>query len=128
MGKFRDDVQKNVDRIKSDIEGRIKKGLKSMFGDIVMATPVDTGTARGGWVCGVDGKPDGNSGAPDQAGANTVARIAAELENFKIGKTQQVWLSNSVPYIEFLEYGTMKRAPVGMVRNAIDNLDKYLGR
>ncbi len=129
MGKFGDSVERNVATIKSAIENRIRQALKNTFADVVMGTPVDTGLARANWQCQIDGmSQDGVIRETDPAGANTIARIAAELENFRIGKTRNICLTNNVPYIGFLEYGTMNRAPAGMVRNAIANFERHMGR
>lgn len=66
-----------------------------LFTAIVEATPVDTGQARASW---------------------------------RISKTQEgeifKWrIVNGVPYIIFLEYGSSKQAPQGMVRI---NLDRFI--
>lgn len=81
---------------------------------IVLATPVDTGLARGGWLPTVN-TPSGeeNTDSFDLTGVSTVGKVVAVVASAKLGDV--IWLSNSVPYINDLEKGTSRQAPVGMV-------------
>ncbi len=72
--------------------------VSALFSDIVRDTPVDTGKARGAWEINFIKKDD----------TSTKVRI-----------------SNSVDYIVFLEFGSSRQAPNGMVRI---NIEKFRGK
>jgi hypothetical protein len=72
------------------------KFAAELFTAIVLATPVDTGRARSGW---------------------RLKRIADQVS--------VKWrITNNVYYIIFLEYGSSKQAPLGMVRVNLDRFRK----
>ena len=80
------------------------------------ATPVDTGHARANWVPSV--------GAPvltEEPGTNTSEHDAglAGVLRFKIGDGD-LYETNNVPYINMLDLGHSKQAPVGFVAAAVD--------
>lgn len=91
-------------------------------------TPVDTGRARGNWNIGVD-SPDGTWSDLKREGAGPA--MPREIPP-GVGLGHRVYLTNSVPYIEVLEYGGYpnppkrgtgktiggfsRQAPAGMVR------------
>jgi hypothetical protein len=71
-----------------------------------MTTPVKTGKARGNWVMKMDGVYEKvQTGVLDKSGDHSLDRIAQALEAFEAGKTKNIWLTNTLPYIVMLEYG-----------------------
>jgi hypothetical protein len=98
---------------------------------IVMKTPVDTGRARGNWQLTLKERAEGEvgedildataAGTGEQAqdanavrAAGTViegaAKVLRGLKPFSI-----CYITNNVPYIVYLEEGSSKQAPQGMV-------------
>ena len=83
------------------------------FTRIVQKTPVDEGRARGGWQMTI--------GTP----AENETRILGEPpvpSLSELGPFQIVYIANNVPYIVFLEDGTSKQAPEGMVAETFEEL------
>jgi hypothetical protein len=82
---------------------------------IVMRTPVDTGRARGNWQTTISVTPEDENrqGDPVQAGVEMLQGL---------GVFQVVFISNNVPYIIYLEDGTSKQAPEGMVQLTMEEL------
>lgn len=85
-----------------------------LFTRIIMATPVDTGEAIGGWIASMGAPVSGPTG---RLGADLGALNAA----VRALPSQVAYLSNSVDHIVGLEYGTHSygfspKAPRGMVR------------
>ncbi|MEW4490978.1 HK97 gp10 family phage protein [Thalassoglobus sp. JC818] len=70
--------------------------------------PVRTGRSRAGWVAPGPAGEDGGS-----EGSFTVSHTSQATE---------VSMTNSVPYVVFLEYGTSKTAPVAMVRKSLSRV------
>ena len=96
------------------------------FARIVFKTPVDTGRARGNWQISI-GQPIFDEIELDQAQdialsdiGNEGVRAAQVLQN--LNPFEVVWISNNVPYIEFLEEGSSRQAPQGMVAETFSEL------
>ncbi len=94
-----------LSKIKADVKKDVAKQAEQMFrvqginlfNGIVTRTPVDEGTARGGWQVSLF-RPDLSGGA-----ANKTKEIKSLPKNPKL---QPFWLSNPLPYVERLEFGT----------------------
>ena len=80
---------------------------------IVLRTPVDTGRARGNWNVGVGSPDSGYTDNVDEGGWQTISRGHAIIGGS--GPGQIIYITNSLPYILPLEYGSSKQAPAGMV-------------
>ena len=90
-----------------------KTGLE-IFSRVIQRTPVDTGRARGNWQAAVGEIPGGQLDELDPSGAEATNRAAGVALNAELGDT--LYLSNNLPYIRELEYGSSQQAPQGMVR------------
>lgn len=114
---------------------RLRKQIESIFKALTLeidkemrrdpsqgGTPVDTGHARANWVPSV-GTP--HVGEVDSVRvANTIgssehAAGVAQVLRFKLGDGA-LWVSNSVPYIEILNYGWSDQAPPLFIEAAVD--------
>lgn len=111
LDRVADRITKGVERFGSDIFRRIGE-------EIVPATPVDTGFARGNW------RPSLNAPSPipvsilDPTGAATVGRITSVARQFRVGN--RMFLVNRAPYIVKLNQGSSPQAPAGFVEEAIE--------
>ena len=103
----------------------------ALYSSIVKKTPVDTGRARGNWNVSV-GSPDTSvddpSGYPKprKKGEKVVKKVvklkyknSASLPEPK--GNESIFISNNLPYITTLEYGSSKQAPNGMVGVTLAN-------
>ena len=84
-----------------------------LFSGTIRSTPVDTGRARGNWQTTVGMPAQGETRREDPSGAQALNEVVANTPN---GAGQEVFLSNNLPYIEQLEYGSSTQAPAGMMR------------
>jgi hypothetical protein len=96
---------------------------------VVPATPVDTGRARGGWLPFAEKeKPELRAMARRGAGpkfseAEVDSGISeSEYREDMTGLDNFIEITNGVPYIAFLEYGSSKQMGRGMVRKAMRQL------
>jgi hypothetical protein len=96
-----------------------KMGLEALR-RVVMKTPVDTGRARGNWQVQIGEPALVMQDSFDKTGSDTIQIGAAQLANLKAYEV--IYLTNNVPYIIFLEEGSSKQAPYGMVKMTIDEL------
>lgn len=134
-----------VEKAKSDLDTVTRRFVYGMFSRVIMRTPVDTGRARGAWVVGFgapafSGGEHLDKGPVTQNGSgnsSTKDRMAAEIlqSGSWIGTT--VFLTNSLGYPYFLEYGRQyaggygpgsKQAPQGMVRITVNEYAEVLGQ
>lgn len=81
---------------------------------IVLATPVDTGRARGNWYPSINSKTsEVDLEAYSKTGQLSLNRLNDSLTQFNMGDV--FWFINNVPYILLLENGHSKQAIEGMV-------------
>lgn len=99
--------------------------MVSAYTSIVEKTPVDTGRARGNWNISI--------GADDtEVKENqTTPQYQNEKDFPKVKGDESIFISNNLPYIKKLEFGSSKQAPQGMVgvtmagiKNKIDKIVK----
>ncbi len=89
-----------------------------LWGMITQRTPVDTGRARASWQVS-EGKP--SMAAPSPGTYGPPSAVSAGFEN--ISGTQPVYIVSNLDYIEALENGWSKQAPVGMVAISIAEVE-----
>lgn len=125
MSDFALDITNWVIKAKGNVNAVIRKVAFDMGARIIMRTPVDTGRARGNWLLGL-GSPQFYSARADkhktpvndQGRGQSSAKdsLLNGLQAFEATSGQSIFITNSVPYIGKLEYGSSKQAPAGMVR------------
>lgn len=94
----------------------------------VMATPVDMGRARAGWITSVgaptDGAPHGDQpgGTPEERGASAAVealeQAAQAVAEYKLDQGS-IFVVNNVEYIGELDKGSSQQAPAGMTAQAV---------
>lgn len=115
MSTFALDVARFVEKVGEQAEMAVKKATIDLFSDVVRATPVDTGRAKGNWQPTIGAPAAGQTAALDPSGGGAMSEIVSTVSAGEMGQT--FYLSNNLPYIERLEYGShSKQAPNGMVR------------
>ncbi len=114
MSSFNAEWDRAVTKSKKNIYKIIKESAGILFTDIIMGTPVDTGALRGSWVASL-GSPDLNeSFSLDKGGSRTAQAARMAIDYYK--GEDNIYLSNSKPYADTIEYGHSSQAPIGMVR------------
>lgn len=93
----------------------VEKVSRDLHGKIVRRTPVDTGRARASWDVAV--------GAPAKTPPPVPGKESYAAKDFdpgsKIDGTAPVYITSNLVYIEPLENGHSKQAPLGMVRISV---------
>ena len=110
-----------VSRVNKRIDTVIRKSTIELFGSVIKMTPVDTGRAKGNWQCSIGSPITSETDRLDSAKLDSTNGSVAYADVIKTvkGTGNVVWLSNNVPYIQRLEYGSSKQAPSGMVRLSV---------
>lgn len=110
---FSDDVRRFTTKTTEAHNKITRVATLELFRGVILATPVDTGRARGNWQTTVGAPAGTETRREDPSGTQAIAEVMANTPD---GAGQEVFLSNSLPYIEQLEYGSSTQAPAGMMR------------
>lgn len=116
LDKLNADLQELVkDLTEEQVVTVQKKVAIDVFAGVIKRTPVDEGTARGGWQLGINDYPStstkkekGEVGSPSGPTFDRGARTLGKLGPFKI-----VWITNAVHYIIVLDQGLFDPADPG---------------
>ena len=109
---FDADLEKYLVVMGVGVDKAVRTIAMDLYNNITQMTPIDTGRAKGNWNTGI--------GAPD----TSISENATTVKPFKakIGDgLKAIYITNNLPYINKLEYGSSQKAPNGMVRVSINN-------
>lgn len=121
-----EDIGPNADAIVDDRLDELGRGLGlETLRRLMQKTPVDTGRAKANWNV--------SRGSPDlTTTTHTDERRALRKGQLTVGffrlSKEDLWLANGLPYIERLEYGWSKQAPLGMARLTVSELEPLARR
>lgn len=108
-----------------DADKFTKKITGEMLQQVVVATPVDTGQARGNWRVSVGVLDKKTDQTQDRSGQGSISNGIATIQaGGGIGKV--VYISNSLRYIERLNNGWSMQAPKNFMQISFMNVvNKY---
>lgn len=109
LNRFDIDLNKFSKKLNISVTQVVRKVSLDIWTGVTKRTPVDTGRARASWnlseeFVNLATQPEGFN-SPNAVGSRGTIT----------GKGKVVWITNNVSYIEFLENGSSKQAPTGMV-------------
>lgn len=114
---FEKEIQSFIKKSINKVNNVTQETSAELGSRLVDKTPVDTGHAKANWRLTI-GKLDTNEiDAVDPSGGRAKAVIKSMSEQINMG--DNVYVSNSVPYINRLEHGHSKQAPQGMRNTTI---------
>jgi hypothetical protein len=138
---------KELDRFVSHFEEDVwptfvKKIALELLRAIVMGTPVDSGRARGNWQLTIGSPAAGEKdrkiapGVPVMSGAAAAQSpgVAGDVEVEALTRLraysnfENIYLTNNLPYIVFLEEGHSDQAPLGFAELAVIEIENHLAR
>lgn len=88
-----------------------------IFRNVTIATPVDTGRARGNWQIGINRAKTSILTVNDKSGSVSIGKGLSELKG--LDNFQSVWITNNLPYISSLNDGSSNQAPKKFVETSI---------
>tara|TARA_R110000803_G_scaffold28011_5_gene65075 strand:- start:908 stop:1312 length:405 start_codon:yes stop_codon:yes gene_type:complete len=116
MGEFSRNMNRLAGELERGMDRVYRRAFLSVDTAVVLATPVDTGRARGNWIPSI-GRPISAS-RPNTFGASVSLgegrTVAATLRS-----RNRAYISNNLPYIQRLNEGWSRQAPTGFVQLAI---------
>lgn len=118
--RFEADILRFAELVKIAPALVVRKLTLDIFGDLLRASPVDTGRFRANWVVSVS-TPErrklwamSNIGQQMQMQLDLAARRVAQADG-----TEVIWITNNLPYATRLNEGWSKQAPAGFVQMAV---------
>lgn len=117
LGKFRTKAIANVEKERKAV-------CVELFRSVIQDTPVDTGRAKGNWQTSVDSPIRSTTDRVDKTGGAAIAEMMANLGEGDC----TVHLTNNLPYISKLEFGSSKQSPTGMVRKNLARIKALILR
>ena len=138
MGSFSLDISRFCKNANMVTQVAIRKISLEAFKRIVMKTPVDTGRARANWAASVGKYVTYQIEGSDRDGTATLSQAADGVMSWNCQGS--MFLSNNVPYIGVLEYGSFPdpsggsktmggfstQAPQGMVRITVEEMIQWV--
>lgn len=116
MGSFGKKVSQFKVKSLEEVDA-VKKGVSiQLFSAVIKDTPVDTGRAKGNWQAS-NQKPILEALEEIKPESQVLAEMRATVLSSNLD--DDVYLSNNLPYIGELEYGSSTQSPEGMVRKNI---------
>lgn len=98
----------------SDLVEDVARGIAE---ELIPATPVDTGFARGNWRPSLNAPSSEAITFLDPTGAATIQKIINVGKRFRPGDT--LFIVNRAPYIANLNAGSSPQAPEGFIEDAV---------
>lgn len=103
-----------VDKSEAIMKSAVEQGMK----EVAIATPVLSGLARGNWQMSLDQKI--NSSILRQGYATSIQANVPVIKSFDIKNNKSMFLVNNLDYIDGLNKGKSKQAPVaGWIERAL---------
>jgi hypothetical protein len=119
-----DETDKAIEKAKREVVlatvNAVKKVALAVNQAVILATPVDTGRARGNWIARVDSpNREKFDSKLDKTGSNTINENAKTIKTAPEKSALTVYISNNLPYIQRLNEGYSAQAPSGFVEKSL---------
>lgn len=139
MGDFALDLAKFADKVPKRAKQVVDKIGQDLLRDIVLKTPVGNprlwqspppagyvgGRLRGNWNTGINAQ-DRTPRGVDKLGGAAIARGAATIRARE--PDSDIYITNSLPYAERIEYGYSTQAPAGMLRVTVVRFQSFVNK
>jgi len=123
MSTFELDIRRFSEKLEKRAKVVLQKTAMDIDRSVVLLTPVDTGQARGGWNVGVNGV-NLEEADTDKSGQKTISENERSITRAEAPDT--IYVSNNVGHIEYLEDGSSKQAPNGMVAKTLKRFPQFV--
>lgn len=123
-GSFAAQLQAFGDMVQEDADQVFRIVATEVGASVIDGTPIDTGRALSNWNAGINTPDDVYRETEDPLDAKTSKRLAGEFQNLSFGDT--AFITNATPHIPFLEYGSSRQSPNGMIRITLARFDNIV--
>jgi hypothetical protein len=125
LRSFGDQVRAQAAQARQGLEVAQQKIALEVSKRVIFRTPVDTGRARGSWMPAIGAPAVVDPGAFDKEGGAAMRRVSDAIAKFKGDAT--FYLTSVLSYMPFLEEGSSKQAPNGMVAITVREFEGIAG-
>ena len=126
LGSFQFALGQEAKAIDDAIGLITRKIALDVLSRVVLATPIDTGRARGNWQVEVGGSGQvAELPNTDKGGGATIAAGSTEIDKLKTDPYNTVNIANALPYVEALNAGSSTQAPAGFIEAAVDAATRF---
>lgn len=116
-------IRTRAAKVSKNTDGLVRKVILAVDQAVVLATPVDTGRARANWRPSLGAMDTSTLPEPSNPGTGLNEALSAGeavAARYQGGnKSPIVHITNSLPYIQYLNDGSSKQAPRNFVNTAI---------
>ena len=117
LNKFTRDLSAFNAGIEEEVNEVKRKAALQVLASVTLATPVDSGRARGNWNVSIDTPVTSSSENTDKSGGSTIGKGSGVISRVLPGGT--IYITNNLPYIVSLNDGSSKQAPKKFVERAV---------
>lgn len=106
----------------------VEETFRELLSETIRLNPVETSRSRAAWAAALEqmgGMPPAGWQGPHPTGESEGRGLGA-LHRQDGGDVTDLAATNGVRYVPFLEYGTRRMAPFGMVRRAVSRARRLL--
>lgn len=121
---FSGDIKKFNQKTGKNIDTVVKKVAFDLSRELIMGTPVQDGTARRNWFVSMNSPIVRVTSDTDKNGGKTIRDAQVAVQGYSSG--DDVWITNSVPYILRLENGWSAQRPNGWVSRSVRKFQRIL--
>lgn len=128
-----------ADKAKANARDVVVKTSKDVLSSVVFKTPVGNpslwkhkapkgyvgGRLRANWNVSLLAPDESTTDTIDKAGGATITRGSARIDGYAGG---DIYITDSLPYAQSIEYGHSSRAPFGMVRVTVAEFDIFVNK
>lgn len=121
FNNFEQRIRKRADLVSKNATKGVRAVALAIDNQVVFSTPVDTGRARSNWIASLNRPSTVINREPLSGPASAGPSVAEALKVIKgFGENdKEIFISNSVPYINELNNGSSAQAPRNFVQKAI---------
>lgn len=105
--------------LKDEINKQIRADALNILTGVVLATPVDTGRARGNWQASLSAPIKAEIKRIDKSGQSAINAGNSEIGKARDVEYPVIFITNNLPYISALNAGTSDQAPEKFVETVI---------
>lgn len=113
---FGGDLLAFADKGNARVNQTVRKVAFELTRDLVQATPVDTGLAKSNYFLGND-RVESTDTTASTNGAPSLGRAAQFAATVVAGGV--FYITNNLPYVMALEFGSSQQAPLGFARGIV---------
>lgn len=129
--KFTRDLQAIIKAAQGKAELAVKKIALETAKSLIQKSPVDEGRFVANWnlsINGIDPSTDTkhDEDNPDRNRQIAIDRTSKPISQYRLG--DRIYITNNLEYAQLLEYGYSKKAPQGMVRITLAELEQYAAK